>query len=811
MGQNRLKLDIPITGMTCSACSSSIERALKRLSVLKDASVNLTTAKATVEFQDTPSNPEVSLVLETIKNEGYGIDDEKRSLPVVGMTCAACASSIEKALSSQLGILSVQVNLNTSQVFVQYLPTIVSLEEIAATIKRLGYDVALQGEQLFDRQGQRHQEAMGRLKKELILSVVLTLPIMTFSMVKVQPFSDWYLLFVLSTVVQFVCGWRFHKATFKALRHGSTNMNTLITIGTFSAYIYSTVVVFFSELLLSELQRHIYFETSAVIITFMLLGKYLEERAKGKTSESIKKLMALQSKRAILYRDGVEVEIPIEKVSKGDVLLVRPGESIPVDGVIVEGFSSVDESLLTGESIPVDKKQDDMVYAGTVNQTGAFKMVATKVGSETALARIIKLVEEAQGSKAPIQRIADKVAGVFVPSVITIAIVVFAVWLYFGSFNTALMNFIAVLIIACPCALGLATPTAIMVGTAKAAELGILIKDAETLERCHSLDTLVFDKTGTLTKGELKVQAIYPTQKTETLTTEELLQLAASAERYSEHPIAKAVIRDAEKRGLFLFEPTGFKAMPGGGLWATVPFKTDALEIHLGNQSFIESQGIDTSGSKGLISKIAHEGMTPVFMAINRQLKAVITIADTIRDEAADVITTLQAYGIEPILLSGDHYHSAEAVASKIGIRRIYAQATPVDKARIIRDLKTQGKIVGMVGDGINDAVALSEADVGFAMGSGTDVAIESSSITIIRRGLQGVIDAIKLSKHTMRTIRQNLFWAFIYNIIGIPIAGGVLHAFGGPTLSPMFASAAMSLSSVSVVTNSLRLKYRRV
>lgn len=804
------RLDIPVSGMTCAACSMHVERALNALSIVSKAVVNLPAERASVEFKKAPQASDLSAVVEAIKGEGYGVATEKVALSISGMTCAACSDTVERALRSTLGVLDATVNLASGEASVQYIPTIVSATALVEVIKESGYDAVYQSEISPDREKQRHLKERFGLRRDLYISVALSIPIMLFSMVEVPIFSNWYLLLFLSTVVQFYCGARFHKAALSALRHRTFNMNSLISLGTFSAYFYSATVTLFADKLPEVMPRHVYFETSATIITFILLGRFLEERAKGKTSEAIRRLIGLQPKMARLYRDGIEQEIPIDKVQKGDILVVRPGDRVPVDGEVVEGLSSVDESLLTGESIPVEKAVNDRVYGGTINYTGAFKMRALRVGSETALANIIRLVQEAQGSKAPIQRLADRVAGVFVPAVIGIATVTFFVWFLHGFITMALMNFIAVLIIACPCALGLATPTAIMVATGKGAERGILIRDAAALEICHRIDTLVLDKTGTLTRGRLVVSDVHIVGHSP-FTIKDALSIAASVERYSEHPIAKAILKMAESEGVKLLEPNHFKAMPGGGVVARVVFDGRDLDVKIGSEPFIASFGIDTSVVRSMINALPDVTMTTVILAIDKDIIALFLITDELREDAIKVVAEAKAMGIDVIMLTGDHSKIAKSIADKVGIGRYHAEVSPDKKAELIRLLKGEGRVVAMAGDGINDAPALAEAHIGFAMGSGTEIAMEAAPITILGGGISGIIGAVRLSIETMRTIRQNLFWAFIYNIVGIPIAAGVLSVFGGPTLNPMMASAAMAFSSVSVVTNSLRLRKRRM
>ncbi|MCX8069189.1 MAG: heavy metal translocating P-type ATPase [Thermodesulfovibrionales bacterium] len=801
------KLDIPIIGMSCSACSASVERVLKNISDVKNVVVNLTAEKATIELHKEPDTAKLKELIDAIVNDGYSVATEKSQLNIKGMSCSACANHIQKEVEKLFGILNVSVNLASEKAFVEYIPTIISLQEIANTIKATGYEADFIEEGFRDKELKRRETEIAGLKRDLTISLSLTVPLMLFSMINIPPFSNHIVQFLFATPVQFYCGKRFHKAALSALRHKSFNMNSLITIGTFSSYIYSTFVTFVgNSFILKSIPSHVYFETSATIITFILIGRYLEARAKGKTSEAVKKLIALQSKEANILRDGKEMTVNIESVEIGDIVIIKPGERIPVDGQIIEGFSSIDESLFTGESIPVEKKIDDKVYAGTINYTGTFKMIALKISKETSLANIIRLVEYAQGSKAPIQTLADKISGIFVPIVIGIATVVFVIWLLTDTFTMALTSFISVLIIACPCALGLATPTAIMVGSGRGAEKGLLIKNALSLEMCHKIDTLLIDKTGTLTTGKLKLVNI-ETTGSNVYSINELLQIASSVEKYSEHPIAKAFIDSAIAEDLQPLEVKNFISMPGGGVSAIVNHKGRELDVVIGNLAFMESGGINTNSSKDILHTFAQRALTPILISINGIIEGIFFVADSIKTEAREVILEIQKSGIEVIMLTGDNKQTARVISETVGINKYFAEIKPDEKASIIRNIKTEGKIVAMVGDGINDAPSLAEAHVGIAMGSGSDITLETADITIFRSNLWGIVEVIKLSRETMKTIKQNLFWAFIYNIIGIPVAAGLLTIFGGPSLNPMIASGAMAFSSVSVVTNSLRLK----
>ncbi|HAK88550.1 MAG: copper-translocating P-type ATPase [Nitrospirae bacterium GWB2_47_37] len=803
------KIDIPVTGMTCAACAAAIERALPKVDGIKSAVVNFPAEKVTVEFADPESPAPLQTIIDAIEGEGYGVSTVKTDFAVRGMTCAACVGAAERALKGLYGVLDVTVNLAAEKASVEYIPTIAGFEDFKKIIAEAGYSAEQITEEFIDRERERREKEFNELKKRFIASAVLTAPIIIGSMIDIPVLSNWYLLFLLASPVQFWSGMRFHKAAFSALKHRTTNMNTLISVGTSSAYIYSLAAVFMPELFFKGgINPHVYFDTSATIITLILLGRLLEAKAKGKTSDAIRKLMGLQAKTAIVIRDNEEKNIPIEEVTAGDIVVVRPGERIPVDGEVIDGYSTTDESMLTGESLPVEKSPGDKVFGGTVNKVGSFKLRALKVGKDTALAQIIRLVEEAQGSKAPIQRLADKVASVFVPTVIGIAVITFLAWFVFGpkpSFTLALMNFIAVLIIACPCALGLATPTAIMVGTGKGAEKGILIRDAGALELSHKIEAVILDKTGTITKGEPEVVDI--TIVNETHDSELILQIAASAEKLSEHPLGQAIVRKATEDKITFLEPSVFVAIPGGGIKA----KVDGADIFIGNENMMKNEGVSVLAVKALSEKISLEARTPVFMAVNNEIKAIFSIADTIKEGSLEAIGEMKKMGIDVIMLTGDHQNTARSIAKVAGIDRFFAEVMPDQKVEIVKKVKSEGKVTAMVGDGINDAPALAEADVGIAIGTGTDIAIEASDITLIKGNLKSVVDAVRLSRLTINTIKQNLFWAFFYNAVGIPVAAGLLYPFGGPLLNPMIASAAMAFSSVSVVSNSLRLRKKRL
>ncbi len=800
-----MTITLPIKGMTCAACVKAVERALSDINGVNSVNVNFASEKARIEAED---SVDINELIRAVKEEGYDVVTIKSEYRVKGMTCAACVSAVERAISVLRGVISVNVNLATEKATIEYIPTIVSFEDFKKAVKAEGYELEVISEEFIDRERIERQRELNDLKRRFIISAVLSSLVLAGSLLKVPLLSNWYVLLLLATPVQFWAGMRFHRAAFSALKHGSTNMNTLITVGTFSAYLYSLMVTFFPGFFqASGLSAHVYYDTAAVIITLILFGRLLEARARGRTSEAMRRLIGLQAKTAKVERDGRELEVPIDEVIPGDVVVVKPGERIPVDGIVIDGFSSVDESMLTGESVPVEKSTGDTVFGGTVNKEGSLKLRATKIGKDTALSQIIRLVEEAQGSKAPIQRLADRVASVFVPVVIGTATVTFFLWYFLGpepAFTRALMNFIAVLIIACPCALGLATPTALMVGTGKGAERGILIRDAEALETAHKIDVVVMDKTGTITKGEPEVVDIFPA---EGYSFKEVLEIAATAEHPSEHPLARAIVEKARQSNIDVGSPEEFVAIPGGGVRARVKGE----DVLIGNMELQEKEGVSVSVVEGIVRRENKMGRTAVVISVNARALGVITIADKVKESSLKAIADLKSMGIEVVMLTGDNKAVASTIAEEVGISRFYAGVLPEGKVNIIKELKAEGKVVAMVGDGINDAPALTEADVGIAIGTGTDIAMEASDITLIKGDLRSVAEAIRLSKLTIKTIKQNLFWAFFYNTIGIPVAAGILYPFGGPLLNPMFASAAMAFSSVSVVSNSLRLRKKKL
>jgi Cu+-exporting ATPase len=808
------KAHIHITGMTCTTCAATIEKGLSETPGVKQAKVNFAAEKAYIEYD--PSKVDLAKIKGTISRLGYGTATKKSIFPVSGMTCASCVARVEQALSGVPGVISANVNLASEKATVEYVEG-TELADLRRAVEEAGYKLSLEAETLedVDTAAQREIQAV---KKRFIFAAVLAGIIMAL-MWAPSFLGKGYLLWALATPVQFWAGWRFYLGTWGALKHRTADMNTLIATGTSAAYVYSMVAVLFPGLFTAGgLEPHLYFDTSAVIIALILLGRFLEARARRQTSEAIKKLIGMQPKTALVIRDGKEIEIPVDDVQVGDLILVRPGERVPVDGIIRLGYSTIDESMITGESIPVEKKVGDEVIGATINKTGSFQFEATKVGKNTTLAQIIRLVEEAQGSKAPIQRLADVIAGYFVPVVIGIAIITFIIWFFIGpapALTFAFLNFIAVLIIACPCALGLATPTAIMVGTGKGAEHGVLIRSAEALERCHQISTVLLDKTGTLTRGEPRVTDIIALPSS---SQEEVLRLAASAEHGSEHPLGEAIVKAALGRKLEVSPASDFKAIPGHGVEALVEGK----KLLLGNLRLITDRGLSLNGLAAEAERLWEKGKTVMFLGIDGKVVGIIALADTLKPDAKGALEELHRMGIEVVMLTGDNRRTAEAIAREVGIDRVLAEVLPEHKAQEVKKLQEEGEIVAMVGDGINDAPALAQADVGIALGTGTDVAMETGDITLISGDLGGIITAISLSKRTMRTIKQNLFWAFAYNTALIPVAAGVLYLVFGQSgvpsglhfilgnygfLNPILAAAAMAASSITVVFNSLRLR----
>ncbi|MFQ5933488.1 MAG: heavy metal translocating P-type ATPase [Dehalococcoidia bacterium] len=750
---------------------------------------------------------------ESLSEEGVEEPQEvfaDTTLSIQGMTCASCVLTIEKALKGITGIRSAAVNLATEKATVLYEPLEVAEGELVKAVESVGYGakVASVAEEVSEAEERERARHLRLLTLKLALGAPISVLLFAGSsgdLFNWDPgvLSNHYLQFGLVLPVQFWVGWQFLAAAWTTFKHRSADMNTLIAVGTLSAFLFSAVVTFAADVLPESIEGAVYFDTAAIIITLILLGRLLEARAKSRTSDAIKKLMSLQAKSAWVVRDGEEVDIPLEEVRVGDVVVVRPGEKVPVDGEILEGSSSLDESMVTGESIPVDKGPGDPVIGSTINTSGYFRFKATKVGRDTVLSQIVRLVQEAQGSKAPIQRLADLIASYFVPVVMLIAVATFAGWFILGpdpELTHALVGAVAVLIIACPCALGLATPTSIMVGTGKGAENGVLIKSAEALETAHRLDTVIFDKTGTLTRGQPSLTDVIPG---EGFTEEQVLALVGSAERGSEHPLGQAITRGAQERGLVLEEPREFETLPGHGIRGQV----NGQRVAVGNEKLMAGIGVSLDGLGDVAAELAEQGKTPMYVAVDDRPAGVVAVADTLKDESAAAVAALRDMGIQVVMMTGDNSRTAEAIAREAGIDRVLAEVLPEDKASQVRQLQGEGKSVGMVGDGINDAPALAQADVGIAIGSGTDVAMEAADITLMRGSLDGVVTAIRLSRATMRNIKQNLFFAFFYNSIGIPIAAGVLFPAIGLLLNPGIAAAAMASSSLSVVSNALRLK----
>lgn len=789
-----------ITGMTCASCVDNVERALAGVVGVSRADVNLATEKATVEYD--PSVANESALIKAVENAGYGMATNEITLGLIGMSCVSCASSIEKALKSVEGVISVAVNFAGEKATARYNPEVTTVARLKKAVADAGYQAVSADISAGDYEKEARERESRKLRFLVIFSFAFAIP--TFILSFVSPLEtavNNFVLLALATPVQFFVGRLFYLGTYRAFRNKRANMDTLIALGTSAAYIYSLLVIALPRVFTG----HVYFDTAALIISIILLGRYFEARTKGRTSEAIKKLIGLQAKTATIILDGREVEVPVEDVEVGNIVAVRPGEKIPVDGIVTEGTSAVDESMLTGESMPIDKKKGDQVVGATINKNGFLKFRATKVGKDTALAQIIRLVEQAQGSKAPIQRLADSVAGIFVPIVIGIAIVTFLTWYFLGAqpFVFALTAFIAVLVIACPCALGLATPTAIMMGTGKGAQNGILIKSAEALERTYRIKTIVFDKTGTLTRGK---PAVTDTVTVNGFVHDEILRLAAIAEKGSEHPLGAAIVEAGKGAHQELADPEVFEALSGRGVLARVEGK----EVLLGNRGLMGENSVETRPFEDTIGELEGEGKTVMLIAVDRKLAGLIAVADTLKEKAVEAIGELHQMGMETAMLTGDNRRTAQAIAQKAGIKQVLAEVLPEDKAKEIRKFQTNGKVIAMVGDGINDAPALAQADIGIALGSGTDVAMETGDIVLVKDDLRDVVEAIRLSRYTMRKIKQNLFWAFFYNTCGIPIAAGVLYPLVGLLLSPIIAAAAMGFSSVSVVTNSLLMnRYR--
>jgi Cu+-exporting ATPase len=822
MEQQLQQIELPVTGMTCASCVRTVERALQRADGVQEANVNLATERATVSYD--PSLATVNSLIDRVANAGYGVATASVDLPITGMTCASCVRTVERALKKPAGVLDVNVNLATEKATVTYIPGTVRRPDLVRAVEAAGYGVldlsaAAPGE-MEDAERNARQAEIDRQKRLVEIGALFTIPLFVLSMARdlymvnlaasspamsgmeVTPPSSplnfllWsgmpFVFFLLATPVQVLVGRQYIVGAWKALRNRTANMDTLIAMGSLTAYIYS-VVVLLGTLLGWQVGEHVYFETAAVILTLITLGKLLEAQAKGKTSEAIKKLMGLAPRTALLLRDGQESEVQIDDVLEGDHVVVRPGEKIPLDGIVIEGRSSVDESMLTGESLPVGKSAGSEVIGATINKQGRLIVEVTRTGGQTMLAQIIRLVERAQGSKAPIQRLADQISGVFVPVVIALATLTLVAWVVFGqaTFTEAMVHAVAVLVIACPCALGLATPTAVMVGTGRGAEMGILFKNSEALENLHRVRVVALDKTGTITRGEPTVTDVLPIGS---FNETDLLRLAAGVERGSEHPLGEAVVKAAQARGLIPAQPEGFEAESGRGVKALV----EGRHVRVGSPRYLSNLSLAEITPQ--VETLQAKARTAVIVAVDDTIVGAIGIADTVKDSSREAVAALQALGIQVVMITGDNERTARAIAGEVGITRVLAEVLPDQKVSAVQTLQAEGQKVAMVGDGINDAPALAQADVGIAIGTGTDIAIEASDVTLVSGDLQGVARAIGLSKGTMRTIYQNLFWAFFYNIILIPVAMAGL-------LQPVLAAAAMAFSSVFVVSNSLRLK----
>ncbi|AYM61983.1 copper-translocating P-type ATPase [Agrobacterium fabrum] len=809
----RASHQIAIDGMTCASCVGRVEKAIARVPGVLKASVNLATERADIAFS---GPPDVPAVIAAVRHAGYGVEEKTVELDIEGMTCASCVGRVEKALKAVSGVSDASVNLATERATIRVAGNAASAATLAEAIKRAGYQAKeIVADKAGDAEQDRRAAEMRSLKISLAVAVVLTLPVFVlemgshlvpaihdFVMETVGMRESWYLQFVLTTLVLFGPGLRFFKKGIPALMRLAPDMNSLVVLGTAAAWGFSVVATFLPEIL-PRGTANVYYEAAAVIVTLILLGRFLEARAKGRTSEAIKRLVGLQAKSARVLRDGETIDVPLQDVRTGDVIVVRPGEKVPVDGLVLNGSSYVDESMITGEPVPVTKTEGSEVVGGTVNRNGSFTFRATKVGSDTLIAQIIRMVEEAQADKLPIQALVDKVTNWFVPAVMLAALVTFAVWFVFGpdpALTFALVNAVAVLIIACPCAMGLATPTSIMVGTGRAAEMGVLFRRGDALQTLRDADVIAVDKTGTLTLGKPKLVHFNTTQG---FDADEVLRLVASLENRSEHPIAEAIVEAAKHGGLTLAEAEAFEATPGFGVAATV----DGRRVEAGADRFMVKLGYDVGAFATDAERMGREGQSPLYAAVDGRLAAIIAVADPIKQTTPEAIAALHALGLKVTMITGDNRRTAEAIARRLGIDEVVAEVLPDGKVEAVKRLAAGGRRVAFVGDGINDAPALAAADVGLAIGTGTDVAIESADVVLMSGDLRGVANAIALSKATIRNIRQNLFWAFAYNAALVPVAAGILYPVNGVLLSPVLAAGAMALSSVFVLTNALRLK----
>ncbi len=804
-----------IEGMTCASCVQTVERAAKKLPGVLEANVNLATEKLNINFDENVLSEKD--IEEAVDKAGYkaSTDVAQKTFHIEGMTCASCVQTVEKAINKLSGVKEANVNLATEKVVVQYDPANVTVTNIIDAVSGVGYKAKedIHSENTSNIGKDKKEKEIQAMWKRFWGSALFTIPLFYISMgpmvglplpqiIDSTANPEWFsLIQLILTIPVMLYGWKFFTVGYKTLFRGHPNMDSLVALGTNAAFIYSvgaTIAVWLGK---TSYANSLYYESAAVILTLITLGKFLEARSMGKTSEAIQKLMGLAPKQATVIRDGKEVKISVEEVIAGDTIIVKPGEKLPVDGIVMDGTTSIDESMLTGESIPVEKQAGDKVIGASINKNGTIRYEATKVGKDTALSQIIQLVEDAQGSKAPIAKMADIISGYFVPIVIGIAIISGFAWYFGGQTGLfALTITISVLIIACPCALGLATPTAIMVSTGKGAENGVLIKSGGALETTHKVQTIIFDKTGTITEGKPRVTDIITVKDVQEM---ELLRITASAERGSEHPLGEAIVRDAEERGLTFSKIEKFDAITGHG----IEVKVDGINVLAGNKKLMDDRNISLEDLIGDSDALASQGKTPMYIAFNHKIAGIIAVADTVKQNSVEAIDRLHKMGIEVAMLTGDNKATANAIAKQVGIDRVLSEVLPEDKADEVKKLQAEGKKVAMVGDGINDAPALAQADIGIAIGSGTDVAMESADIVLMRSDLIDVPTAVELSKATIRNIKQNLFWAFAYNILGIPFAMGVVYLLGGPLLSPMVAGAAMSLSSVSVLTNALRLK----